>query len=102
MNDKDIFVNFCKTIFIKLAREVNGNIQYQHYMSNDMVIFKIVHKDFKYDYVITNVSTHIYDGDSDMVVNDIVDTYRKAILKCFFTSKERKEQFDMRRKGGSF
>ena len=92
MNDKAIYYEFTNNFFKKLCETVNGKIIYEQYPEIDTVIFKIEFKEFNFRFAIDRVSEHIYNGDSDKLIEELKEKYKRAILNAFFKINRKGEQ----------
>ena len=90
MNEKTMYIEFASKMFKLLCNEVNGKIQYELYPEVDVVIFKILFKDFDFSYAINNVQDHIYNCTADAVVADFKEKYKRAIFNAFFKNGRKK------------
>lgn len=88
----DMYWDFAQNIRGRLRDEVNGIIKFEIFESIDTVIFKIYFKEFDFKYGINEVSSVIYDGRTDEVVDDILSAYKRVILSAFFKTENRKRE----------
>jgi len=91
--EKQIYYDFARNLKEKLINECHGYVKTEIYPDIDTIIIKITFKEFEFRYPINEIADSFYCGSSDQIVNKIIDKYKKAILKGFFKSKEKKEQY---------
>lgn len=92
MSDYSIFKDYGHAIRNKLMEDVNGCVKFDLVPEADCIIFHILFKDFKFRYVITDVSSSLYNDGSGDVVESIERKYRRAIMDGFFKSERAKER----------
>ena len=94
MNNKAIYYEFTNNFFKKLCEAVNGKIIYEQYPEIDTVIFKIEFKGFNFRFPVDKVSEHIYNGDSDKLIEELKTKYSRAIMNAFFKNNRRGDYKD--------
>ena len=92
MSDYSIFKDYGHAIRNKLMEDVNGYVKFDLIPEADCIVFHIEFKAFKFRYVITDVSSSLYNDGSDLVVDSIERKYRRAIMDGFFKSERAKER----------
>ena len=94
---------FALKIKSKLYDEVNGRISFEIYEEQDAILFEINFKEaFVHKEVISNIQTKMFKGiTSDEICNDILNSYKKQVLKAFFKSRYKKAK-DAERKANNF
>lgn len=95
--EKQIYFDCAKYVSKKLHEEVNGFIKFEVYPEIDTIIFKIVFKDFNFNYPMNNIQEMMYVKGLDEEVETLLKKYKKAILNGFFKSDQRKERDKMKR-----
>lgn len=93
---------FALKIKSKLYDEVNGRISFEIYEEQDAILFEINFKEaFNHKEVISNIQDKIFKGiTSDEICNDILNSYKKQVLKAFFKSRYKKAK-DAERKANN-
>lgn len=93
---------FALKIKSKLYDEVNGRISFEIYEEQDAILFEINFKEaFTHREVISNIQTKMFKGvTSDQICNDILNSYKKQVLKAFFKSRYKKAK-DAERKANN-
>lgn len=99
MTDYKIFKDYGHAIRKKLMDDVNGYVTFELLPELDAIIFRIEFKEFKFKYIVTDVSASIYNDGSDEVINSIEKCYRKAIMNAFFRTQENKERLEKKKLG---
>ena len=97
--EKRLYFDYARAINEKIRAEVNGYVKFKVYSDIDAIIFTVSFKDFNFDYAIKDIEEKIYAGDSELVAEEILRTYKAAVLSAFFKTDKRKEH-DNRRKFG--
>ena len=98
-SNKQIMRDYGHTIRNKLIEGVNGKVTFDCVPEGDLIIINILFKDFKFRYVVTDVSGSIYNGSSNEVVQSIERRYRHSILDAFFRTEANKERLEKMRLG---
>lgn len=88
----DFYWDFAMSIRNRLKDEINGVVKFEIYGGIDTIIFKIYFKEFDFKYGISEVSSIIYDGKSDELIEDILHAYKRAVLNAFFKTDNRKKR----------
>lgn len=93
---------FALKVKSKLYDEVNGRISFEIYEEQDAILFEINFKEaFVHKEVISNIQTKMFKGiTSDEICNDILNSYKKQVLKAFFKSRYKKAK-DAERKANN-
>lgn len=93
---------FALKVKSKLYDEVNGRISFEIYEEQDAILFEINFKEaFVHKEVISNIQDKIFKGiTSDEICNDILNSYKKQVLKAFFKSRYKKAK-DAERKANN-
>lgn len=91
-DEKQVYYDFARGIKDRLIGEVNGLVTYEAYPQIDTVIFKIEFKEFKFSYPLNEIMDKVHMGSSDLVVDDILEKYKKQILRGFFKSDYQKSK----------
>jgi len=99
MTDYKIFRDYGHAIRNKLLDDINGHVTFELLSELDAIIFRIVFKEFKFKYIVTDVSASLYNDGSDEVVQSIEKCYRRSIMNAFFRTQENKERLEKRRLG---
>jgi hypothetical protein len=99
MRDIQMYKDYGHSIRNRLIEDVNGYVKFDLIPEADCIIFHITFKDFRFRYVITDVSQSIYHGTSEEVVQGIEQKYRRSIMSAFFRTEENKERLERRRLG---
>ena len=86
------YVDCAKNIVGKIRKEVNGLIRYEVYPEADLIIFKIIFKDFDFKYALKDIQELMYQEGFDEAVDIMLKKYKKSILSGFFKTKERKNR----------
>ncbi len=94
--------DFALKIKSRLYDEVNGRISFEIYEEQDAILFEINFKEaFVHKEVISNIQTKIMKGiSSDHICNDILNSYKKQVLKAFFKTRYKKAK-DAERKANN-
>ena len=88
MVDKKMYFDFCRTMFKKMCGVVNGKIEYDAYPDKDFVVFKVSFKEFVFKFAIDQVTDHIYNCDSDRLIEEFTAKYKRALLNAFFKKED--------------
>lgn len=91
--DKDMYYSYAMAVYEKLRERVNGYIRYKVYTDIDAIIFKVVFKDFHFEYAINNIQDKIYAGDSELVADEIIHAYKSEVFGAFFKRTKKKEAY---------
>ena len=86
------YIDCAKSIVGKLRKEVNGLVRYEVYPEADLIVFKIIFKDFDFKYAVRDIQVLMYQEGFDDVVNVMLKKYKKSVLSGFFKTKERKDK----------
>lgn len=97
--EKHMYFDYARSINEKLRSEVNGYVKFKVYIDIDAIIFTINFKDFDFEYAIKDIEEKIYAGDSALMAETILKTYRAAILSAFFKTDKRKERDNKKKLG---
>ena len=76
----------------KIRKEVNGLVRYEVYPEADLIIIKIIFKDFDFNYAIRDIQDLMYMNGLDGAVDELLEKYKKSILSGFFKTNERKSR----------
>lgn len=97
--ERQFYVDQARSIKEKLREEVNGLVRFEVYPEVDTIVFKIIFKDFDFNYAINNIQELMYSGGFDEQIDILLKKYRSAVLSGFFKNERRKER-DRREKLG--
>ena len=86
----EIYHEYAITQLKKIGAKINGNIRFEIYPDNDMVMFRTEFKGFTYNHVFGNIQDRMYSGNDD-AVNEFLKGYKEALMRCFFKSEEKKK-----------
>lgn len=89
-DDKQLYLDFGKSIRNRLYGDINGRIWFEMYPEIDTIVIKIIFKEFDYHYAIDHVQEHVYNSDEEEIVNDFKKKYKRDVLNAFFKTDERK------------
>jgi len=90
--ERQMYYDFARSLKGKLIEEVNGYVKTEIYPDIDTIIVKFTFKEFEFSYPINEIADIIYSGSSDILVDNIIEKYKKAIMRGFFKTKGKKEQ----------
>ena len=92
MNEYILYKDFADGIFRRLKEDINGYLSYEVFPDVGVIVFNIKFKTFTYSYAVSDVMTHINNGDSGRIAEDFKTSYKKEILKAFFKSEYAKKR----------
>ena len=92
MNDRQLYLDFGKSIRDRLYNEINARIWFEVYPEVDTIVVKTCFKEFNYHYAINHVQEHVYSSDEEDVIADFLKQYKRDILRGFFKTNERKQR----------
>lgn len=90
--DRNMYVECARAVVGRLRKEVNGLVRYEVYPEVDTIIFKVIFKDFDFNYGVNYIQDVMYNEGFDTVVDDILSKYKKAVNNAFFKTDARKER----------
>ena len=90
----EMYFEFAKNVKRKLQDEINGGIKFEIFESIDTIIFRIRFKDFNYQHAVGDVQSSIYEGKTEELVSEIMESYRREVLRGFFKSGSKKKSND--------
>lgn len=99
MQISEVYWDFAQNVRGRIKDEVNGVVKFEIYEPIDTIIFKIYFKEFNFSYGISEVQSVVYDGRAEEITNDILKTYKKAILNSFFKNDDRKKREEAKKLG---
>lgn len=103
MSDYFELKDFGMKVKSKIIEEVNGYVKFEIYPDVDVIIFKIMFKEFEYKHA-TNIKDleSMEENAAVTLANKILDDYRDCLMKSYFKTEKRKEKDRNRRMGVSY
>lgn len=83
MMERYLYIDQARSIKEKLREEVNGLVRFEVYPEVDTIVFKIIFKDFDFNYAINNIQELMYSGGFDEQIDILLKKYRSAVLSGF-------------------
>lgn len=90
--ERQFYVDQARSIKERLREEVNGIVRFEVYPEVDTIVFKIIFKDFGFNYAINNIQELMYSDGFDGQIDILLKKYRSAVLSGFFKNDKRKER----------
>lgn len=88
--DKSIYIECARAISNKVREEVNGIIRTEIYPEIDVIVVKIIFKEFDFNYGVKDVQDLMISEGIPEAVDELLSKYRQAVLNGFFKSAARK------------
>lgn len=86
------YIECGRNLIGKIRKEVNGLVRYEVYPEADLIIIKIIFKEFDFNYAVKDIQDLMYMNGLDGAVDDLLKKYKKSILSGFFKTNERKSR----------